>query len=347
MNGKTKLKTICARKGILLVLLTLASLIITIKQVNATPDGPAHLFVDPASIVDPTIHPPAYFNVTIKIANVTNLYGYEFKLGYNTTILNCLGAIIIPFDNETSFSMKVQVRDNLGFIWVNVTYRPPAQPLNTTDPVTLAMIFFQVTDSGESILDLHDTKLTDPSGTEIPHTVSDGYIKIFRHDVAIIDVVASTNVTYAGRLVYINVTAENQGNTAETFNVSAYYDAQLIGSVVVSDLAPGANITLGFVWDTSGVAPCQWYNITGKASIIPYETDVADNVFVDGSVKIKMLGDINGDGVINIYDLRIVAKAYGTKIGDPRWNEDADLYKDGRINIYDLVCIGRNYGKKC
>ena len=182
--------TLFTSKGILLSLLILLSLIAALEQVCATPDGPPHLFVDPPSIVDPAIQPPAYFNISIKVANVTNLYGYEFNMGYNTTMLNCLGAIIIPFDNETSFSVKVQVKDNIGLIWVNVTLIPPAKPHNTTDPVTLAMIFFQVTNSGESILDLHDTKLTDPSGIEIPHTVSDGYIKIFRHDVAIIDVVA-------------------------------------------------------------------------------------------------------------------------------------------------------------
>jgi len=361
----------------------------------------------------------------------------------------------MPFNDETNFLMELDIDDDAGFIWVNVTYYPPAEPFNATAPVTSAIIFFQVTDFGESILDLYDTRLADPSNTEIPHRASDGYIKVFLHDIAIINVVTSTNVTHVGRLVYINVTAENQGNAAETFNVSAYYDAQLIGtvvvtnlapsanvtlnfvwdtsgvapcyrynitgkasiipyetdvadnvfvdgsvklfspdvaivnvvastnatyvgrlvyinvtaenqgvisesfnvsayydaqligSVVVSDLAPGANITLGFVWDTSGALPCHWYNITGKASIIPYETDVADNVFVDGSVKIKMLGDLNGDGIINIYDLRILAKAYGSKSGDARWNEDADLYKDGKINIYDLIYIGRNYGKRC
>jgi hypothetical protein len=256
-------------------------------------------------------------------------------------MLNCLGAIIIPFDNETSFSVKVQVKDNIGLIWVNVTLRPPAKPLNTTDPVTLAMIFFQVTNSGESILDLHDTKLTDPSGIEIPHSVSDGYIKIFRHDVAIIDVVASTNATY------INVTAENQGDIAESFNVSAYYDAHLIGTTIVASLAPGANVTLGFVWDTYGVAPCHRYNITGKASIVPYETDVADNVMVDGSVKVKMVGDLNGDGIIDIFDVVAVGLAFGSKPGDPNWNEDADIVEDNLIDIFDLVYIGIHFGERC
>ena len=307
----------------------------------------AHLFVDPPSIVDPTIQPPAYFNISIKVANVTNLYGYEFKLGYNTTMLNCLGAIIMPHNDETNFLMELDIDDATGLIWVNVTYYPPAEPFNTTEPVTLAIIFFQVTDSWESILDLHDTRLADYSNTDIPHRVSDGYIKIFLHDVAIIDVVASTNATYVGRLVYINVTAENQGDIAESFNVSAYYDAQLIGTTVATGLMPGANVTLSFVWDTSGVAPCHWYNITGKASIVPYEVDTADNVLIGGSVKIKMLGDFNGDGIIDIFDLVTVGLAFDSKPGDPNWNEDADIIKDDVIDIFDLAYIGMHFEEIC
>ena len=307
----------------------------------------AHLFVEPPSIIDPTMQPPACFNISIKIANITDLYTYEFKLGYNTAILNCLGAIIMPFDNETNFIMELDIDDTAGLIWVNVTYYPPAQSLNTTDPVTLAIIFFQVTDYGESILDLHDTKLTDPSDAEIPHKVSDGYIQIAWHDVAIINVVASTNMTYVGRLVYINVTAENQGNVPETFNVSAYYDTQLIATDVVTNLEPGANITLNFIWDTEGVPPCHRYNITGEASILPYEVDTADNIFVDGTVKIKMLGDLNGDGIIDVFDLVAVGMAFGSKPGDPNWDEETDLVQDNLIDIFDLVYIAMHYGEKC
>ena len=346
MTRRVRLQTLFAKKGIWLSLLILFSFTVGVRQVNAT-NGSVHLFVDPPSIVDPALQPPDTFNISVKIANVTGLYAYEFKLGYNTAILNCLGAITIPFDNETNFSMKVQVKDNLGLIWVNVTYYPPAQSLNTTDPVTLAIIFFQVTDSGESILDLHDTKLTDPSDAEISHTVSDGYIKIFRHDVAIIAVAVSTNITYAGRLVYVNVTAENQGDIAESFNVTAHYDTQLIGTAVVASLGPGANVTLNFVWDTTGVVPCHHYNITGEASILPYEVDTADNIFVDGTVKIKMLGDVNGDGIIDIFDLVSVALALGSVPGDPNWYEEADLLQDNIIDIFDLVVVGMHYGEVC
>jgi len=313
----------------------------------------AHLFVDPPSIINPALLPPAYFNISIKIANITNLYAYEFKLGYNTVILNCLGAIIIPFDNETNFIVEIHVEDSIGLIRVNVTYYPPAHPLTTTEPKTLAVIFFQIAAVGSSVLDLHDTKLTDPSGTEIPHDVSDGYISILRHDVAVIDVVAYTDVipftneTYQGWPAYVNVTVENQGDIAETFTVKAYYDDHLIGTIIVNNLAPNGTALLTFSLNTADMPPCHFYTIKANATIIPYETDIADNKLVDGTIKIRLFADINADRVVNILDLVQDAASFGAKPGYPNWNPWADLQRDNIINIFDLVKCAREFGHSC
>jgi beta-lactamase class A len=45
-------------------------------------------------------------------------------------------------------------------------------------------------------------------------------------------------------------------------------------------------------------------------------------------------------------DLSIVARAFATVPGQPRWNETADLNKDGRVNINDVAIVARDYGKK-
>jgi len=44
-------------------------------------------------------------------------------------------------------------------------------------------------------------------------------------------------------------------------------------------------------------------------------------------------------------DIAIVAKAYGSKPGDPNWNETADLDKNRVINIIDIATVARDYGK--
>ena len=39
--------------------------------------------------------------------------------------------------------------------------------------------------------------------------------------------------------------------------------------------------------------------------------------------------------------------AYGSSEGDENWNANADLNGDGVINIFDLDIVGINYGRVC
>jgi len=55
--------------------------------------------------------------------------------------------------------------------------------------------------------------------------------------------------------------------------------------------------------------------------------------------------DLNHDGKINIIDISIVAKAFGTKPGDPLWNPVADVNGDGIVNIKDISLVARYFGQ--
>jgi hypothetical protein len=55
--------------------------------------------------------------------------------------------------------------------------------------------------------------------------------------------------------------------------------------------------------------------------------------------------DLNGDGVVNISDVSIVAKAFGSKAGDSNWNIIADLDKNGLVNIIDIALVAKDCGK--
>jgi len=56
------------------------------------------------------------------------------------------------------------------------------------------------------------------------------------------------------------------------------------------------------------------------------------------------LGDVNGDGRVDVFDLVIVANAYCSKVGDPRYNPQADLNSDGAVDIEDLIIVALNFG---
>ena len=62
--------------------------------------------------------------------------------------------------------------------------------------------------------------------------------------------------------------------------------------------------------------------------------------------------DINEDGKCDIQDVAIVAKAYGSYVGHPRWNPDADingseyLVPDGKVDMRDVALVSKYYGER-
>ena len=60
---------------------------------------------------------------------------------------------------------------------------------------------------------------------------------------------------------------------------------------------------------------------------------------------VTILGDIDGNGVVEIKDLVLLAQAYGSKPGDPNWNSSADLNNSQVVDLLDLVTLAQHYGK--
>jgi thermitase len=173
------------------------------------------------------------------------------------------------------------------------------------------------------------------------------YIAI--RDIAVINVTPSTDRTYIGCTISINVTILNEGEVTETFGVILYYNitaVDTIGTQLVTDLLPGEYRTLTFLWNTTGIKPCYNYTITAYALPVLGETDIADNTLSSPTpVKVKLLGDINGDGIVDIFDIALAAKAFGSYPGHPRWNLEADINSDGVVDIVDIATIAKNFGK--
>jgi len=64
-----------------------------------------------------------------------------------------------------------------------------------------------------------------------------------------------------------------------------------------------------------------------------------------------IVGDLTKDMKVDIKDIAIVAKAYGSEPGDPNWNLNADITgptgePDGKVDIRDLALIAINFGKE-
>lgn len=311
----------------------------------------AKLAVEPEEISDPTLLPPATFQINITIADVENLCGYEFNLSYDPNILACLSLKIQDVLNETNYTPEFSADSQRGFVWVKVTYYPPAEPITTYDPAALVTLGFRVKGMGSTDLDLHDTLLTDCAGEPISHEALDGYFCSIIRGVAIVDVTAFPNEVYVGWTVTINVTVVNEGNLTETFNVTVCAfivgNETVIGTFTGVELLPGGDTTLTLIWNTEGMQPCYNYTIKAEAGPVPYESNPANNIYINGNVKIHLLGDANGDGVVDVSDLAEMSRAYGAYLGHPRYDPMLDLNQDEIVDISDLAIAARNFGKTC
>jgi len=52
-----------------------------------------------------------------------------------------------------------------------------------------------------------------------------------------------------------------------------------------------------------------------------------------------MVGDLTGDGQVNIEDVALWGTAFGSTPSHPRWNPIADVNNDGQVNMIDAVLI--------
>jgi len=60
--------------------------------------------------------------------------------------------------------------------------------------------------------------------------------------------------------------------------------------------------------------------------------------------QVILLGDINGDLKVDMIDVGLCSKAYGSKPGDPKWDARADLNGDGRVDMKDVGIVCKAYG---
>lgn len=313
---------------------TATALFVQVSSSNTT------LYVYPPSIEDPTILPNDTIVVRIMLSSVTNMKSCEFNLTFSSSVLSVQRVTKLAVQGQYPQS-SIDVDDTVGYIWIRLSYK---NALTITTNTSLIEIEFFVRNYGSTPLHFKSSTLLDNSGLPIPHETHDGFVHIFIRNIAVKGIHVPCNETYVGRIIPINVTVLNDGDILENFNVSLYCDTTLIEMKNVPNLLPKENITLTFNWNTSSVAPrAEPYTIKAEASTVPHETNVNDNKLVDGTIKLKIVGDVNGDGAVNIDDLIAWDNAYGSHVGEPKWNEQANLNEDDVIDQADAIIILEHY----
>jgi hypothetical protein len=326
----------------IILTVTLACILTTIIVMTRISQGQQltpTLYVDPPQTTFNNLVVGQRFNINIDVLNVSNLKTYEFTLSFNPNMLAVVSESFLPDANLPTPNW--QVNGNTGTFWANVTYDTP---INSVPPITIATITFKISNYGTSPLTFTNDKLGNTTGLLMPHQTVGGSVSVLNHDVAITSITTSTNETYDGQIVNITTTAQNVGLGTENFTVNVYANTNLIGTTNVLNLLPNQTTIIETSWNTSGYANLTAYTINAQATPVPYETNLANNALTDGTVKIKIIGDVNGDGIVSILDLQAWDAAYGSSQGTPNWNPQADLNNDGTVDKADGVLIILNYG---
>jgi hypothetical protein len=77
-------------------------------------------------------------------------------------------------------------------------------------------------------------------------------------------------------------------------------------------------------------------------------TPVAPTAVVSGGqIRFVDCYDVNGDNVINIQDVSLVAARFGMNSSHPDWNPVYDVNNDGVINIQDISLVASAFGLTC
>lgn len=250
-------------------------------------------------------------SVSVVIENVANMYGYQFKLYWNASILQSnqwdytKGKWIPGQDPSTpppqwgsnvylGVDNITNMPDGTSRYWISLTAGQAQNPVSGT--FTVATLNFKAVGAGTTLLDFPQADpraslLGDANGVKIPHATYDGSVTTIVHDVAVVMVQPKSPVVVQNSSIEIDVEVKNNGNVPENFTVTTYCNNTATGVVAnigtqgVTNLTAMTPENLTFLWNTTGVSP-GFYQIFANASFVQNELNKTNNQLVDGTVEV-------------------------------------------------------------
>jgi hypothetical protein len=193
---------------------------------------------------------------------------------------------------------------------------------------------------GQHVLEATATNLLGQMNTADLTLSIPAYVGI--RDIAVTGIVSKTSIPAGLPGTALQVAVQNNGQTTETFNVTV--TAGSYNETETTTLpANGGNGTVNFFWNTTTLSYGN-YTLEAYVTPLPFETNTTNNS-ITVQVSITIPGDLNGDFKVDLADLTILAKAYGSRPGDANWNPNADIMGTGVVGLSDLVTLATHYGQ--
>lgn len=315
------------------------------------------LLVETTVYVDPQLQEVGVgsaVTVKVNISEVENLAGFDIQMSWDTAFLEYVNHnVTMPVESypggilhEPVLMIKDEVNLTAGSYWIAAVSMSPDPPFNGSG-IAFEMTF-QAKTIGICLLDIFSCDLASYVGLPILHNLMDGLVEIVEaHDVAVTNI--SIPKTIVGQIfsTRINVTVENQGSFAETFNMTISVNETPINTTRIS-LVNYSIITVTVHWDTTGW-PKNNYTISVTVDTVADEVDCADNNLVaNEKVYVTIPGDVDADFDVDIFDVVSIVGSYGSSLrvrADPPYVPNHDINDDGKVDIFDIVIACNHYGE--
>jgi len=238
-----------------MLFILILSLIFSTASVNLSPviANPAtQIYVDPPYVKDTDKTPGTSVTVNVNVAEVNDFFGYDFKLKYNTTVLNATSITVGPCLQPDYMEWHKEINYKLGYVWLAVSQFTGESGVNIPGIDTLAIISFTVLSIGESKLELYNTKFSDSSATPISHDTYHGYF---------------SNTGFCHPVIEFTFTPDQMVGTPVTFGAS--YNPQ-VGNDIYGWTGIGS-------YDPDGTISCNWDFGDGKTG----SGEIVDHVYTE------------------------------------------------------------------
>jgi hypothetical protein len=240
------------------------------------------------------------FTVDVDISGVNNVYGFQFDLTYNDSILEIVSVSEGTFLNRSGQDRTYCVAPDLsvpGLVNNFACSRVGAGEVNGSG--VLANVTFRLksltTFPLSSNLSLSEVKISDKNAQPLNNTSENGRVTVYE--------------CLSGEIRSCILDSQQGTRTCTSGNVW--------GSCIATPPPP----------PPGGGTP------SGGGYIPPQDNGQSQNA--------SFKGDVNGDGCVDIGDLRAISDVFGMPAAS---NQAADINEDGLIDIIDLVLIGLNFG---
>ncbi|MEM3788792.1 MAG: hypothetical protein QXN95_02870, partial [Candidatus Bathyarchaeia archaeon] len=234
--------------------------------------GPV-VYIDPHSIVDPSLTPGKAFNISLLIRDAVTLHSWEAAVFFNRTLLSATDVYEGDFLSSigpTSFTFTIENNYNSthGRVQASCQLISPSDVAEGNGK--LATVTFQVLDLGWTMLKLADVNLRDPLGNPIPATSEDGYFNnVLLAKLAIEPSEVRGPEYLPGTTFKINVTVDDVENLKTCiFNLTYVPSVILEINVAVLPISGQTPLKKILIDDEAGYI---WANITYRQGITTYE----------------------------------------------------------------------------